>query len=334
MQSFERKKNREGRPPVWRSSEGRLREVAPVPRKEGKDHLTGYEPAAAEQRLRPRETGRLAGSYGDVAVGASRKKELTLVISKRRSWQGPAAAGEEKVLKGDSARRINLARGDFRVNSHDKQKSAVAYRESHQKPPQFLLERFKELMGRRGQDALEELVPFLNRQEEREELRQLQSRAEELRAGNGGAARLALRHIEARKQELRQRLTEKESQERRLRLLLQKAQEESRRRAGETESAYSLFAGGGPAAAETPPEDGKPAGGKPKGRKPKGAGPVAEEALPADGEPEEGGPADGEEGEDSDLAARLAAQLLAAALTGGKKKDEKSAEKPGPKSGR
>lgn len=302
MQRYEREKNQGGRipawrSPAWRSSEGRLREAAPVSRKEGRDHLTGYEPAAAEKTAgAPREAGRMASSYGDVAVGVSRKKELTLVISKGRSRQGPAAVSDEKVLKGDSARRVNLARRDFRVNSHDPQKSAVAYRESHKRPPQFLLERFKELMSSRQQDTLEELVPFLNREGEQEELRQLQSRAEDLQAKESGAEGLALRHIETRKQELRQRLTEKQSQERRLRLLLQKAQEESRRRAGEAETVHSLPPYIGPAGEEPPPEDDES----------KGSGLT--------------------DGEDGDLTERLAAQLLMAVLTDREKNEEKSAE--------
>lgn len=322
MQRYEREKNQGGRIPAWRSSawrssEGRLREAAPVSRREGRDHLTGYEPPAAEKTAgSPREAGRLASSYGDVAVGVSRKKELTLVISKRRNRQGPAAGRDEKVLKGDSVRRVNLARRDFRVNSHDPQKSALAYRESHKRPPQFLLERFKELMSSRQQDTLEELVPFLTRKDEQEELRQLQSRAEDLQAKESGAGSLALRHIEIRKQELRQRLTEKQSQERRLRLLLQKAQEESRRRAGEAETVHSLPPYIGPAGEEPPPEDGEPRDGKSEDGKPKGM-------------PEDDGRADGE---DDDLAEKLAAQLLVAALKGRKKKDEKSAESTDKKS--
>ena len=234
MGVFEEKQRREERLPLWRSSEGRMWEAAPAAQKEGQDHLTGYEPREEERSARPREAARMAGSYGDVSVGVSRKKELTLVVSKRRSREGPAALREEQTLLGNSARKMNMARGDFQVNAHDPQKSAVAYRESHQKTPGFMLQRFREMMGTREQDTLAEQVPFLDRQEEREALRRLQSLQENLLA-RGGSGRAILGRIEARKQALRQSLTEKEAQERRLRLLLQKAQEESRRRAGETE---------------------------------------------------------------------------------------------------
>lgn len=235
MGDFEWKKRPDDRTPAWRSSEGRMWEASPVAKKEGRDHLTGYEAHEQEGDARPREAARMAGSYGDISVGVSKKKELTLVVSKRRSREGPAATQAEKTLMGASARKINLSRGNFKANAHDPKKSAVAYRESHQKTPYFMLQKYKEMMRGREQDVLEEQVPFLNQETEREELRRLQSVGDHLRAKGGEAAKAELGRIEARKQYLRQSLTEKQSQERRLRLLLQKAQEESRRRAGEAE---------------------------------------------------------------------------------------------------
>ena len=260
MDSFERETRREDRPSLWRSSEGRMWEAPPKAEKDGQDHLTGYQPREGEGRDRPREAARMAGSYGDVSVGVSRKKELTLVVSKRRSREGPAARREEQTLLGDSARRMNLARGDFQVNAHDPKKSAVAYRESHRKPPAFLLQRFREMMAAREQDTLAEQVPFLDREGEREELRRLQSLQENLLARGGSGSRM-LDRIEARKQALRQSLTEKRVQERRLQLLIQKAQEASRRRAGETERLDWVFQetleGEAP---PPPPEDGRGTG--------------------------------------------------------------------------
>ena len=261
MGSFEKEKRRADRPPAWRSSEGRMWEAAPVPKKEGQAHLTGYEPHENEGSARPREAARMSGSYGDVSIGVSRKKELTLVVSKRRSREGPAATREEQTLLGGSARKLNLARGNFRANAHDPNKSAVAYRESHQKDPRFLLERFKTMMRTREQNTLAEQVPFLDQREEREELRRLQELGEDLLAKGGTEDRAALGHIQARKQALRQSLTEKAGQERRLRLLLQKAQEESRRQAGELEQVSWQLPG--PLAEDEPPPEGDEDGNDP-----------------------------------------------------------------------
>lgn len=254
MGSFE-KERRPDRPPAWRSSEGRMWEQHPREKKDGKDHLTGYEPRENEDR--PREAARMGGSYGDVSIGVSRKKELTMVVSKRRSREGPAAREEERTLQGDRAKKLDLSRGDFRVNAHDPERSALAYRESHRKTPAFMLARFKEMMRTHRQDTLAEQVPFLDRREEREELRQLQSAREDLLAKKGGGDRETLRAIDRRRESLRQILTEKEGQERRLRLQLQKAQETSRRRAGETEQVRWQLQAAQEAEEPPPPPEGE-----------------------------------------------------------------------------
>jgi hypothetical protein len=276
MAEYEQKR----RLPVWRTSEGRLRETAPAPQREGRDHLTGYEPGT-EERDRPREAARLAGSYGDVAVGTTKKRELTMVVSRRRSREGPAARREEQQLHAESARPMNLARGDFRVNAHAKEDGALAYRESREKASIFLLERFREMMRTHRPGVAEEQLAFLDRQGEKKALRQLQSRADTLRAAGGPGARAELRALERQKQTLRQELSEKATQERRLRLLLDRAQEESRRRSGETEQARWVPV---PAAAELPPEDGGAGGGsapgKPQAGPPKGGQGSAESAAP------------------------------------------------------
>ena len=230
MQTFDNRK-RDTRPPAWRSSEGRFREEAPSPEKEGRPHLSGYEPRREEGDKAPRETGRLAGSYGQVSVGIQ-KQQVVMAVSKRRSREGEAARLDEQRLHGQSARKLNLARGEFLTNAHDPDRSALLYRESAGKPATFLLNRFREMMHTRQQGTSREQLPFLLRKAEREELRQLESRAVALRASDPQGSREELRAIERRRQELRQILTEKETGERRLQLMLDKAQEQARRQAG------------------------------------------------------------------------------------------------------
>ena len=46
-------------------------------------------------------------------------KRISSNFTARRSREGPAARWEEQTLLGNSARKMNLARGDFRVNAHD-----------------------------------------------------------------------------------------------------------------------------------------------------------------------------------------------------------------------
>lgn len=258
MASFEEKERREeGRKPLWRTSEGRMREVSPLSRREGEDRLTGYEPhPAQEKKDRPREAARLSGSYGDLAVGTDRKKQLTLVVSKRRSREGPAATRDEKALRASGARKMERVRGEFLTNPHDPEQSALAFRSPDKPAPGRMLGQFQRMMHGRAQEVLAEQVPFLDRRPEREALKALGERADDLRARGGAEARAELGVLERRRQALRQSLTEKAAQQRKVRLMLQKAREESKRRAGESEPPrrYWLLTAA-PAGEEPPPEE-------------------------------------------------------------------------------
>ncbi|MEG1682716.1 MAG: hypothetical protein RR295_02720 [Oscillospiraceae bacterium] len=249
MQDYEQEKQQTASPPAWRSSQGRMWETSAAPQKDGRDQLTGYRPGEKEDR--PRETGRLSGSYGDVAVGSNRKKELTLVASKRRSHAGPAATEDEKALRSDGSKKATPPAGNVRVNPHDETKSAVSTRISHQKQPTQLLAGFRRQQRKNEDGLLDEQLPFLNPEPEREALRQLTGQTQALRAQDGASP--ALDAMERSKQRLRQELTEKAAQEHRLLLILQKAQEASRRRAGETAQVIPLLT---PVSEEPPPEDG------------------------------------------------------------------------------
>lgn len=263
MASFEEKGRREERKnPLWRTSEGKMQERAPTSRRVGKDHLTGYEPhPAQEKKDRPRETARLSGSYGDLAVGVNRKKELTLVVSKRRSREGEAATRDEQALRARGARKMERERGEFRTNPHDPKKSAVAFHTPAKPAPGRMLGRFQGMVHRREQEVLAEQVPFLDQKPERAELKALQEQADELRAMGGAQAREELDAIERRRQELRQILTEKEGQERKTRLLLQKAREASKHAPEESEPPRRFFLIPAPTdGAEPPPEDGEDPG--------------------------------------------------------------------------
>ncbi len=223
----EYKEKKREQPEPWRTSQGRLRQARPTPKKEGRDHQTGYESHPQEQD-RPRESGRLESSFGNISVGSSRKKELTVVLSKRRRQEGLAVTEDERVMKAGGARRLKSASGNFFTNVADRESSAVAYRASHRKPPGHMLARFREMLAKHGPQALDEQVPFLDREPEQRELRTLTQQARTLREAREDAM---LRQAENRKEELHQVLTEKKTQEGQLQQLLRKAQAESRKRA-------------------------------------------------------------------------------------------------------
>lgn len=215
------------------SSQERLREGRPRREKDGREHLTGYRPHEQEGTRRPRESGRLENSFGDIAVGTNRKKEVTVVVSRRRTQKGPAVREDEKVLKGDSARPINLARGNFQVNSHDGKKSAVGYRQSYKKNPCAMTGQMRGMMEGREQETVWKQAPFLSQKPEKEELKLLREQEVELLRKSDPEDKEQLKEIQRRTQQLRRVLVEKEGQQRRLRLILQKAREEAMQRGEE-----------------------------------------------------------------------------------------------------
>ena len=227
MRDYEKKPSKKSE---QRSSQGRLREGMARKTRDGADHLTGYRPREQEGSARPRETGRLENSFGDIAVGTNRKKELTIVVSRRRTQEGPAIREDEKELRGESARKMERTRGDFLTNPHDKQESAVGYRQSGAKSPRMMLNQFRALMEQHDQKTVKPQMSFLSRREEKAELKALRERELALRAERGGEAQAELRVIERRREELRQILAGKETQERRMKQILQKAGEEAARR--------------------------------------------------------------------------------------------------------
>ena len=219
--------------PSQSSSQKRLREGRPRKEKDGKEHLTGYRPHEQEGTRRPRESGRLENTFGDIAVGTNRKKEVTVVVSRRRTQEGPAVREDEKVLKGDSARPIHLARGNFQVNSHNAQKSAVGYRQSYKKAPYAMTGQMRGMMESGEQETIWKQAPFLSQKPEKAELKLLREQEVELLHRSDPADKEQLKEIRRRTQQLRRVLVEKEGQQRRLRLILQKAREEAMRRGEE-----------------------------------------------------------------------------------------------------
>lgn len=244
--------------PEQHSSQGHLREGMVRRERDGADHLTGYRPREQEGVTRPREAGRLENSFGDIAVGTNRKKELMILLSRRRTQEGLAVRADEKELRGESARKMTQTRGSFLTNTHDEKESAVAYRQSHRKAPQMMLNQFRTMMEKRDQQTAKNQMAFLSRREEKAELKALRQRELTLRAQGGTEARSALRAIERRREELRQILADKETQERCMRQVLQKAGEEAERRSEESWERPFVFSDQWQAEAE---EDG---GGEPR----------------------------------------------------------------------
>lgn len=227
MEYEEKKRKPDIQPPAWRSSDGRLKEWA-GPR--GK--LTGYESSERERRsgTAPRQVGELRSAYGSVASGVSRadgRRSLTLVVSRRRSKEGPQPDREAQVLQAERAVRVRPARGVYLTGNLRPEKSAFGYRESLEKSPYIMRRKMKALVRRRKHDALKQMLPFLSDRKEGEELKDL--RREERAHTEAGIH--PPRELVARKEALRAVISDKHREEKRFTRHLERTVERARRTA-------------------------------------------------------------------------------------------------------
>lgn len=200
---------------------GNMVEKKPHNQKEGQNHLTGYQPSERERKEKnsPREVARLAGSYGQVAVGVNGEKQLSITVSERRGGEKKQATkDDEKAVRGDGTRKMEATRGQGFTNPSQKTESAVLYKTATQQPPVFLRKRFAQMVT--GQRVMERHLPFLSDKEERDEETHLLQQ-EKLARTEGGN----LSPIQARRDELAQIRTEKAQQCRRFQQMLKQGQQ-------------------------------------------------------------------------------------------------------------
>ncbi|MFI3312686.1 MAG: hypothetical protein R3Y62_02260 [Eubacteriales bacterium] len=207
----------------WRNSQGRMGERLPQGRQQGENRLTGYRPTEQERREKnaPREVAKLSGSYGDVAVGVNRQKNLSITLSERRGGEEKhTTKSDKKAVEGQTAHKLPATRGKGFTNPHHKSQSAVLYQSQDKKPPPFLQKRFTQMMGNHHQEVLEGHVSFLDTKRERAEEKALITQEKQARKDRGN-----LSAIQSRRDELSQIITEKKHQSRRFQQLLKQGQQ-------------------------------------------------------------------------------------------------------------
>ena len=171
--------------PEWRSSDGAFKESA-VKGNEGNDKqaepLTGYKSSEEEHRRQdqPQKIWELSNSYGSLAVGKNKRKQLVLVNSQRRTKNIHQLTPESKELRSGTSAPIPLISGEFRFNEawNRRRESAYVYRMEAGFSPDFLMRKMKELSGKREPDVQKNIAPFFNLDPEKDELAYLREIAQ------------------------------------------------------------------------------------------------------------------------------------------------------------
>ena len=154
----------------WQRSEGRVRSVGKSDLRTDKK-LRAYHPAERERSRenRSNEMMRMENSYGGIAIGASRRKKMTMVFHEERRHNGPGIKKDEREVEGSRTVPLSRLEGDFRTNSHDRRDSAMLYRERLEESPVRMMRKLQEMLDENRQESGERTLPFLDLRKDRQE---------------------------------------------------------------------------------------------------------------------------------------------------------------------
>ncbi|MDR0469627.1 MAG: hypothetical protein LBH09_06595 [Peptococcaceae bacterium] len=223
--------------PAWRSSDGVLKEKGAEPvekesrgRLEHQASIPGYRSSEEEKKRHdePRKIWELSSSYGTLAIGKNKKKQLMIVNSQRRTKELQALTPESKELRRETSVKIPLISGDFRFNEdwNRREKSAYSYQLEASHSPDYLMRKMKELHDQRTLKVQENINPFFDLSEDKEELAHLRETAAEMARNHEQDAEKGLR---VRTQFVTAALADKERQRRKFYTKLPDLLEEARK---------------------------------------------------------------------------------------------------------
>lgn len=134
-----------------------------------------YKPHRTErdEETRPREMFSMEHSYGDVAVSANRNQELTVSISENRRHDSPSLENDQKKLDGERRRAVNYDIGSAFTDRFDQETSAFVFKTTRMQPEKQVFERIKKHVNEKGQDTVEDILPFFSLDRDRKLLDKL-----------------------------------------------------------------------------------------------------------------------------------------------------------------
>lgn len=211
----------------WQRSEGRVRSVGKSDLRTDKK-LRAYHPAERERSRenRSNEMMRMENSYGGIAIGASRRKKMTMVFHEERRHNGPGIKKDEREVEGSRTVSLSRLEGDFRTNSHDRTDSAMIYRERMEESPVRMMRKLQEMLDENRQTSGEKTLPFLNLKKDRQEREDTER---ELRESLEKRRMSEYDRLRDKRESLRQEDAEKEQMRRQFYQNLSFAREKSRR---------------------------------------------------------------------------------------------------------
>jgi hypothetical protein len=139
----------------------------------------GYLPHWSErdEQTRPREMFSMGNSYGNVSVAANRNQEMTLFVGENRRHNSGTLDNDHKWLNGERRHSVNDPFGKAYSNVFDPVNSAFAFKTGKLQPAGKVLERIKKYVEEKGQNTVENILPFFTLEREKKKLQALAAAA-------------------------------------------------------------------------------------------------------------------------------------------------------------
>lgn len=228
-QQMTEKENRQQKqaPVSWKNSEA-IQHMYGENSMETKEKTTGLydrlKEHSSEQKMR--EVFHAENSYGNIAVGANKKKEAMIVVSQEREHNGITTKEHQKKLNMERNKRKISPKGDFFTNNSHFDESAWAYKGKTELPDKKAFDEIKNYTEKEESKMLEKRMPFLLLEKDKKQMVNLQ---EQIRESHENGNKADARILEKQKETLQHEIRQKEENEKTMRKKIKFAWEKARK---------------------------------------------------------------------------------------------------------
>ncbi len=120
----------------------------------------------------------IKNSFDDISVGSDKDGRISMIVTADKGLNAPTFNSGKKKLKGSRMRRSIFGRGDFYFNSASKEDGAFGFRAEKDLTEARIYREFKAAAKKRVSPKMRESAPFLDIDEDMEQLREMQSRGD------------------------------------------------------------------------------------------------------------------------------------------------------------
>lgn len=198
-------------PISWKKSEA-IQHMYGENSMETKEKTTGLYDRQSEHssHSQMREVFRAGNSYGNIAVGANKKKEAVVVASQTREHNDKTTEENQKKLNMERKKKEISTNGEFLFNNSQLAESAWAYKGSTKISEKRVLDEIKEYGEREESKMLEKRLPFLGLEKDEKQMVHLREKIRE-RSEKGDEEGKSI--LEKQKETLQHEIQQKEQNE-------------------------------------------------------------------------------------------------------------------------